>query len=74
MKNEAFNEIQALKSCASGDSAAFGMIVNKYQSLICAITFSAVGQVEKSEELAQQAFINAWKNLPKGILKNTYPC
>ncbi|MHC4292635.1 MAG: RNA polymerase sigma factor, partial [Planctomycetota bacterium] len=63
MTQEAFNEIQVLQSCAAGDTAAFEVIVHKYQSLVCAITFSAVGQVEKSEELAQQAFINAWKGL-----------
>jgi len=63
MAKEAFNEIQVLKSCATGDAAAFESIVREYQSLVCAITYSAVGQVEKSEELAQQAFINAWQNL-----------
>ena len=63
MTKEAFNEIQVLQSCAAGDTAAFGAIVQKYQSLVCAITYSAVGQVDKSEELAQQAFINAWQNL-----------
>ncbi|MHC5155457.1 MAG: sigma-70 family RNA polymerase sigma factor, partial [Planctomycetota bacterium] len=68
MTNEAYNEIQVLRACAGGDAAAFEVIVQKYQSLICAITFSAVGQVEKSEELAQQVFINAWKGL--GTLKD----
>lgn len=63
MTNEAYNEIDVLKSCVGGDSTAFEMIVQKYQSLVCAITYSAVGQVEKSEELAQQVFINAWKGL-----------
>lgn len=63
MTNQAYNEIQVLKSCAAGNAAAFEVIVHKYQSLVCAITYSAVGQVEKSEELAQQVFINAWKGL-----------
>ena len=57
------NEIKILESCAAGDTAAFESIVKEYQALICAITFSAVGQVEKSEELAHQAFINAWQRL-----------
>jgi RNA polymerase sigma factor (sigma-70 family) len=57
------NEIQILESCAAGNHAAFESIVKQYQALICAITFSAVGQVEKSEELAHQVFINAWQKL-----------
>ncbi|MHC4315036.1 MAG: RNA polymerase sigma factor, partial [Planctomycetota bacterium] len=39
------------------------MIVAKYQELICAITFSGVTDVQQSEELAHQTFINAWKSL-----------
>jgi RNA polymerase sigma factor (sigma-70 family) len=57
------NEIEFLKASAKGDTTAFETIVKKYQSFICAITFSATGDVEKSEELAQEAFISAWKDL-----------
>lgn len=57
------DEIEFLKASAKGDIAAFETIVKKYQSFICAITFSATGDVEKSEELAQEAFISAWKDL-----------
>ncbi len=57
------SEIEFLKASAKGDITAFEAIVKKYQSFICAITFSATGDVEKSEELAQEAFISAWKDL-----------
>ncbi|NIP25563.1 MAG: sigma-70 family RNA polymerase sigma factor [Phycisphaerae bacterium] len=57
------DEIENLKASAKGDITAFETIVDKYQSFICAITFSATGDVEKSEELAQEAFISAWKDL-----------
>jgi len=57
------DEIEFLKASAKGDTVAFETIVKKYQSFICAITFSATGDVEKSEELAQEAFISAWKDL-----------
>lgn len=63
MTNKDYDENKLLKSCTDGNTAAFEIIVHKYKSLVCAITYSAVGQVEKSEELAQQAFVNAWKNL-----------
>jgi len=57
------SEIEFLKASVKGDITAFEAIVKKYQSFICAITFSATGNVEKSEELAQEAFMSAWKDL-----------
>ena len=57
------NEIELLKSSLKGDTASFEAIVKKYQSFICAITFSATGDVGKSEVLAQETFISAWKDL-----------
>ncbi len=63
MSKEITNEIEFLKASTKGDIAAFETIIKKYQSFICAITFSATGDVEKSEELAQETFISAWKDL-----------
>lgn len=57
------DETELLQACVRGDTEAFGAIVEQYKSLICAITFSATRDVYKSEELAQEAFIMAWKNL-----------
>jgi len=39
------------------------VIVAEYQDLVCAITFSGTADVQQSEELAHQTFINAWANL-----------
>ncbi len=56
-------ETELLKACLAGNTAAFETIIERYQSFICAITFSATGSVEKSEELAQETFIKAWTSL-----------
>lgn len=56
-------EVKQLRMCLKGDPRAFEVIVSKYQELICAITFSGTADVQQSEELAHQTFINAWKNL-----------
>ena len=56
-------EIELLTSSRNGDTSAFEAIVKKYQSYICAITFSATGDLGKSEVLAQETFISAWKDL-----------
>jgi len=63
MTKNTLSEIELLKASLRGQTPAFEVIVQRYQSLICAITYSATGSVEKSEELAQQAFVKGWKNL-----------
>jgi RNA polymerase sigma factor (sigma-70 family) len=48
----------------AGDREAFGLIVARYQSLVCSLAFSATGNLTQSEDLAQEAFVAAWKTLP----------
>lgn len=61
-------EITWLQLSINGDTAAFEKIVNRYQAMVCAITFSGTGRVDTSEDLAQETFLRAWKNL--GQLKD----
>jgi RNA polymerase sigma factor (sigma-70 family) len=56
-------ESELLQASLGGSREAFGSIIGQYQSLICGITYSATGDVGKSEELAQETFIRAWKGL-----------
>ncbi len=58
-----FEETERLQASLAGDRDAFGSIVEKYQSTICAITFSGTSQLDVSEELAQETFVNAWEHL-----------
>lgn len=46
-----------------GDRDAFGQIISRYQSLICALAYSATGNLGQSEDLAQETFITAWTRL-----------
>jgi RNA polymerase sigma factor (sigma-70 family) len=48
----------------AGQRDAFAEIVARYQSLICSISYSACGDVERSQDLAQDTFVAAWKDLP----------
>jgi len=63
MSTEMHNETELLKASMQGDAIAFETIIKNYQSFICAITYSATGDVGKSEELAQETFLSAWKDL-----------
>ena len=47
----------------SGNRDAFGQIVSRYQSLVCSLAYSATGSLGQSEDLAQETFLTAWKQL-----------
>jgi len=49
----------------AGDGAAFSRIVARYQSIVCALAYSATGSRSRSEDLAQETFVTAWRNLPE---------
>ncbi|MDO3384780.1 sigma-70 family RNA polymerase sigma factor [Gilvimarinus sp. SDUM040013] len=46
-----------------GDRDAFGEIVGRYQSLLCSLAYSSVGDLKHSEDIAQEAFVEAWRKL-----------
>ncbi len=46
-----------------GQREAFGQLVARHQSAVCALAYSACGHITKSEDLAQETFIIAWHKL-----------
>lgn len=46
-----------------GDREAFCEIVTRYQNLLCSLAYSSVGDLKYSEDIAQEAFVEAWKKL-----------
>lgn len=48
-----------------GDRDAYADLVRRHQSVVCALTYAACGDVHQSEDLAQETFLTAWKNLRK---------
>jgi RNA polymerase sigma factor (sigma-70 family) len=47
----------------TGNRDAFGQIVARYQTLVCSLAYSATGNLNQSEDLAQETFLAAWKQL-----------
>ena len=47
-----------------GDRAAYGALVQRYQSKIFAVAFGVLRHREDAREVAQEAFIKAYRNLP----------
>jgi len=60
---EVFNDAELVSESLSGNRDAFGRIVAQYQSLVCSLAFSATGSLSQSEDLAQETFLAAWKQL-----------
>jgi RNA polymerase sigma factor (sigma-70 family) len=60
---ESAGDSQLVELCLRGNRNAFGQIVARYQSIICAIAYSACGDIGRSEDIAQDTFVAAWRNL-----------
>jgi RNA polymerase sigma factor (sigma-70 family) len=58
------NDAELVAECLEGRRDAFGRIVERYQSLICSLAYSATGSLGQSEDLAQETFLVAWQQLP----------
>lgn len=54
---------ELVSASLQGDREAFGRIVARYQSLVCSLAYSATGSLTRSEDLAQETFLEAWKAL-----------
>jgi DNA-directed RNA polymerase specialized sigma24 family protein len=57
------DDVDLVSRSLAGDREAFAGIVEAYQSLVCSLAYSATGSVFQSEDLAQQTFLIAWKEL-----------
>src|SRR5215510_11430009 len=59
----ALSDEQLWRLSCEGDREAFTRIVERYQSLICSLAYSACGALGTSEDMAQETFITAWRRL-----------
>src|SRR5437763_5722704 len=58
-----YNDASLVLAALAGHRDAFAEIISRYQSLICSLAYSATGNLGASEDLAQETFITAWKQL-----------
>ena len=49
--------------CLSGDTDVFALLVDKYKERIFALVYAKVGQFQDAEDLTQDVFLEAYKNL-----------
>jgi len=60
---EFVTDAELVAACLEGDREAFSRVVERYQRLLCSLAYSATGSLSESEDLAQEAFVDAWRQL-----------
>ncbi|MGN6152665.1 MAG: RNA polymerase sigma factor, partial [Lysobacteraceae bacterium] len=56
---------EALPAARAGDAAAYGRIVAACQNAVTAVALAITRDVQASEDVAQEAFLNAWQHLDR---------
>jgi RNA polymerase sigma factor (sigma-70 family) len=49
----------------AGETRAFARLVEKHQRLVFAVALSGACDVDQAEDVAQEAFVEAWRELPR---------
>lgn len=57
-------EAAALERARAGDTRAFRQLVERHQDRAYTLALRIVGLAEEAEEVAQDAFVRAWRSLP----------
>ena len=57
------NDADLVADSLGGSRDAFRHIVERYQTLICSLAYSATGNMSQSEDVAQETFLAAWTDL-----------
>lgn len=52
-----------IDKCLNGDSAAFGLLVDKYKEGVYALAYSRLRNFHDAEDVTQEVFINAYQKL-----------
>src|ERR1035437_950421 len=63
MNGAELNDAELVAESLGGNRDAFRLIVERYQTLISSLAYCATGDVSRSEDLAQETFVSAWKHL-----------
>ena len=58
------SDAELLQQSRAGHREAFAGLVERYQNLVCAVTFGGTGDRALAADLAQETFVTAWTALP----------
>lgn len=57
------SDLELVSRSQSGDRDAFGSLVKRHQTAACSVAYAICGDFSASEDVAQEAFVVAWKQL-----------
>ena len=57
------DDVKLIHKILSGDDAAFGILVEKYQKSVHALVWQKIGDYHYAEDIMQDAFLQAYKKL-----------
>ncbi|MBL9118037.1 MAG: sigma-70 family RNA polymerase sigma factor [Verrucomicrobiaceae bacterium] len=69
---DAVSDIELVKRAQGGDSRAFDVLVTKYRGRVYGMTYGLVQNQDDAWDLAQEAFIKAWKALGSFKLDSSF--
>ncbi len=58
------SELTLIDRAREGDRHAFGELVLRYRKRVVNLVYRICGDAETAQDMAQETFIRAWKNLP----------
>src|SRR5688500_14585138 len=58
-------EREIIEKAIAGDTHAFRLIVEKNQAFAVSVSYRFMGNTDDAKDIAQEAFLRLWKNLPK---------
>jgi RNA polymerase sigma factor (sigma-70 family) len=56
---------ELVRQSLAGETRAFAQLVEKHQRLVFAVALGGVGDVAQAEDVAQEAFVEAWRDLAR---------
>ncbi|MEO6773029.1 MAG: sigma-70 family RNA polymerase sigma factor [Kofleriaceae bacterium] len=57
------SDAELLEASRRGEREAFGALIERYQRVVCAVSYSRTGDRALSEDVAQDTFLAAWSRL-----------
>jgi len=63
---------ELLEAARRGNREAFASLVSRHQQMVCAIAYSRTGSYAASEDVAQDTFLAAWRQIAKADLPENF--
>src|SRR5262249_60473785 len=59
------SDAELLEASRRGEREAFGALIERYQGVVSAVSYSRTGDRALSEDVAQDTFLAAWRQLDR---------